>query len=95
MFLKGCVILKPYTLQELEERGLFSSLLSGKPVQNAWAEINNILVEDTLSNALRWRNAGGIGLCFVKENPDFLNDEIADLSEITSAFGVQKVLKRI
>ena len=45
MFWKGCVILKPYTLQELEERGLFSSLLSGKPVQNAWAEINNILVE--------------------------------------------------
>jgi hypothetical protein len=37
--------LKPYTLQELEERGLFSSLLNGKPVQNAWAEINNILVE--------------------------------------------------
>ena len=45
MFLKGCVILKPYTLQEIEERGLFSSLLNGKPVQNAWAEINNILVE--------------------------------------------------
>ena len=37
--------MKPYTLQELEERGLFSSLLNGKPVQNAWAEINNILVE--------------------------------------------------
>ena len=37
--------MKPYTLQEIEERGLFSSLLNGKPVQNAWAEINNILVE--------------------------------------------------
>ena len=37
--------MKPYTLQEIEERGLFSSLLNGKPVQNAWAEINNILVK--------------------------------------------------
>lgn len=37
--------MKPYTKQELEERGLFSSLLSGKPVQNAWAEINNILAD--------------------------------------------------
>ncbi len=37
--------MKAYTKQELEERGLFSSLLSGKPVQNAWAEINNILVD--------------------------------------------------
>ncbi|MBQ8417210.1 MAG: hypothetical protein IJX10_01030 [Phascolarctobacterium sp.] len=44
--------MKPYTLQELEERGLFSSLLSGKPVQNAWAEINNILVEATKAQDL-------------------------------------------
>ena len=42
---KGCVILKPYTEQEIEQVGFFSSLLGGKPVKNAWAEINNLLVE--------------------------------------------------
>lgn len=56
---------------------------------------NNILVEDTLNNAIRWRNAGGIGLYFVKENPNYMYDEIADLSEINKTVGVQKVLKRI
>ena len=90
--------------EESVKRTLFNKLLPGVRVitvnfndnkDEVVDPINNILVEDTLSNALRWRNAGGIGLYFVKENPDFLNDEIADLSEITSAFGVQKVLKRI
>ena len=44
--------MKPYTHQELEQRGLFSSLMSGKPVANAWAEINNILAEASTTKAL-------------------------------------------
>ena len=44
--------MKPYTHQDLEERGLFSSLMNGKPVANAWAEINNILAEASTTQEL-------------------------------------------
>lgn len=44
--------MKPYTHQDLEKRGLFSSLMSGKPTQNAWAEINNILAEAATTEEL-------------------------------------------
>ncbi len=44
--------MKPYTHQDLEERGLFSTLMNGKPSANAWAEINNILAEADTAQAL-------------------------------------------
>lgn len=37
--------MKPYVEQELETCGFFSKLLNGKPTNNAWAEINNILAK--------------------------------------------------
>ncbi len=35
--------MKPYTHQDLEERGFLAHLLSGRSAGNAWVEINNIL----------------------------------------------------
>lgn len=37
--------MKPYTHQELAPCGMFSKLFGGKPAQNAWAEINNLLAD--------------------------------------------------
>ena len=37
--------MKPYIKQELEARGFFSKIFSGKPTENAWKEINNILAD--------------------------------------------------
>lgn len=37
--------MKPYTHQELASCGMLSKLLGGKPTQNAWAEINNMLAD--------------------------------------------------
>lgn len=50
--------MKPYVTQELEKRGFFDNLLSGKPQENAWKEIGNILaaaehVADIPADALK------------------------------------------
>lgn len=37
--------MKPFELQQLEEVGFFSRLLSGKPTGNGWKEVNNILAD--------------------------------------------------
>lgn len=37
--------MKPYVPQEIKSCGFFSKLINGKPTENAWAEINNILAE--------------------------------------------------
>ena len=37
--------MKPYIKQELEARGFLSKMFSGKPTENAWKEINNILAD--------------------------------------------------
>ena len=37
--------MKPYIKQELEACGFFSKMFSGKPTENAWKEINNILAD--------------------------------------------------
>lgn len=42
---KGCVDVKTYTKQELEECGFLSKLMGNKPSGNAWKEINNLLVD--------------------------------------------------
>lgn len=55
--------------------------------------LNNILVEDSISNATRWNNAGGIGILFVKEKQDYENDIIDDLSDLIKTNGVKKLLR--
>lgn len=50
--------MKPYVTSELEKRGFFDTMLSGKPQENAWKEIGNILaaaehVEDIEPEALK------------------------------------------
>ncbi len=35
--------MKPYVQQEIKSCGFFSKLINGKPTENSWAEINNIL----------------------------------------------------
>ena len=48
--------------------------------------VNNILVEDSINNATRWNNAGGVGILFVKEKQDY-EDSIA---EILSKFEIKQ-----
>lgn len=55
--------------------------------------VNNILVEDSVNNATRWNNAGGIGILFVKEKQDYENDIIDDLSDLIKTNGVKKLLR--
>ena len=55
--------------------------------------INNILVEDSVSNAQRWNLAGGIGILFVKQNPDYQHDIIDDLECLIEASSVKRLLK--
>ena len=55
--------------------------------------VNNILVEDSVKNAIRWNTAGGIGVFFVKENPDYEKDEIDDLADLCEAGSVKKLLR--
>lgn len=55
--------------------------------------VNNILVEDSVKNAVRWNNAGGIGVFFVKSNPDYEKDEIDDLDNLGKAVSVKKLLR--
>lgn len=43
---------------------------------------NSILVDDSKGNILNWRDAGGVGLHFVKENPRFNSMEIDNLLDI-------------
>ena len=43
---------------------------------------NSILVDDSKTNIRNWREAGGIGLQFVKENPNLELMEINDLLHI-------------
>ena len=56
--------------------------------------VNNILVEDSINNADRWNLAGGVGVYFVKENPDYSKDQIDDLSEVLEPISVKRLLKR-
>lgn len=35
--------MKPFEVQELEKRGMFDTFFSGKPEENGWKELNNIL----------------------------------------------------
>ncbi|MCD7974492.1 MAG: hypothetical protein LUF25_01595 [Phascolarctobacterium sp.] len=44
--------MKPYVNQELEQCGIFSKLFSGKPTENAWTEVNNILADADRTYAL-------------------------------------------
>ena len=37
--------MEPYKIKELEQRGWVDTLLSGKPQENGWAAINNLLAE--------------------------------------------------
>ena len=55
--------------------------------------VNNILVEDSVKNANRWNNAGGVGVYFVRENPNYEMDEIDDLSDIQKTSSVKRLLK--
>ncbi len=50
--IKGCVNLKPYVHQELEQRGFVSKIFSGKPTENTWIEVNNILADADHTYAL-------------------------------------------
>lgn len=56
--------------------------------------VNNILVEDSINNAKRWNLAGGVGVYFVKENPDYTKDQIDDLSDILEPVSVKRLLKQ-
>lgn len=56
--------------------------------------VNNILVEDSINNADRWNLAGGVGVYFVKENPDYSKNQIDDLSDILEPISVKRLLKR-
>lgn len=44
--------MKPYVQQEIKSCGFFSKLINGKPTENTWAEINNILAEAENVHAL-------------------------------------------
>lgn len=55
--------------------------------------VNNILVEDSIKNAVRWNNAGGIGVLFVKGKPDYEKDEIDDLADLCETGSVKRLLR--
>ncbi len=56
--------------------------------------INNVIVEDSVNNAKRWIAAGGVGVYFVKENPNLEKDTINDLSDICNTKSVKRLLKK-
>ena len=56
--------------------------------------VNHILVEDSVKNAIRWTNAGGVSVYFVKDKSDYEKDVINNLSDITETSSVKKLLKR-
>lgn len=75
----------PYKQKELEERGLIDTWLSGKPEQNAWVEINNILaatgkVTDLASDALK-KGAAKWGVSFNERNVDKRREIYSQLVE--------------
>lgn len=55
--------------------------------------VNNILVEDTVKNGIRWENAGGVAVYFVRKECDYENNQINDLSDICKTKSVKKLLK--
>lgn len=57
--------------------------------------VNNILVEDSVKNAVRWKNAGGISIYFEKNNIDYENDIINDLSDIIKTSSVKNLVKKL
>ena len=64
--------MKPYEIKELEKRGFLDTMLSGKPEENAWKEIGNILAEaehvcDVEPNALK-KAASKWGVSFNERN---------------------------
>lgn len=52
----------------------------------------SILVDDSQTNIANWNEAGGIGIKFVKENPDLELMEINNLLDITKFDGKAKKL---
>lgn len=88
--------------EEKIKRILFGKLLPDVPVitvnfrdnkDEVVDPVGNILVEDSIQNAARWNNAGGIGIIFVKDNPNHDKDIIDDLGDICEAYSVKKLLK--
>lgn len=55
---------------------------------------NSILVDDSKQNILFWREAGGVGLHFIKEKTDLEQMEITDLMDIPKFNGKVKKLVR-
>ena len=55
---------------------------------------NSILVDDSKTNIVNWREAGGIGLQFVKEKPNLEMMEINNLLDVPQFSGKVKKLTR-
>lgn len=57
--------------------------------------VNNILVEDSTENAVRWEQAGGVGIYFKKDIIDYENNVINDLEDVPKTKNVKCLLKKI
>lgn len=56
--------------------------------------VDCILIDDSMSNIIRWRNAGGVGILFSKTECDLENDVIDDLMKFKDTKGVQRLLSK-
>ena len=105
VFAKVCILTKTSgnVDEEKIKRILFGKLLPSVEVitvdfydnkDEVVNPVNHVLVEDSISNADRWKHAGGVGVYFVKKEPDLEKDEINDLEDIVKTNSVKRLLKK-